>query len=151
MRGRERERERKGGRNRLLSFQRGKAKQRYVVRARAEFTWKFHTHLAKRAFRLVSFRETRLHSYVQYKHTGPSNQLREISLASFLRKLYFLAPPYAMVLLHFPPSSPLVALFLFASNIRPVTIDQASEALYSFRFALHRERSFLTLFDGRAR
>lgn len=58
------------------------------------FTWKFRTHLAKRAFRLVPPRfggggglkgKTRLRDRV-YKH-DPSNQLRETSLASLLRKL----------------------------------------------------------------
>lgn len=106
----------RGGMNCYRS--RGKAKQRYVARGiYMEIPYAFgKTCFSSRLVSscLVSFREMRLHGYV-YINTGPSNQLRETSLASFLRKLHPL--PYLCDVLHFPlSSSPPSSLSIFVPS-----------------------------------
>lgn len=104
---------------------------------RAAFTWKFRTHLAKRAFRPVSSRSRfeRRGFTAAYIKGDPSNQLRETSLASLLGKLH----PRTLrgLLLHsclsipfFTPCSPFRSQYLFYLDRSSCSLIPHSDSRY---------------------
>jgi len=127
-----------GGKRGRMDCYRSRGKAVKALR-RAAFTWKFRTHLAKRAFRPVSsrFRFERRGFTATCIKADPSNQLRETSLASLLGKLHLPVPYAAFFIPIFLPLCLPHPLQLFSLSIFVLSRPINSQPDTSFRLALH--------------